>query len=88
MIKNFRLNPKGIIDKGAIKLAKKSLINSLENNGIEIKELLTPQIEAKFDELALAIIQEHGYKKLIAHGFKAYAKDKIISDVRLGFCLL
>lgn len=53
-----------------IQKAKNALIEISEKNGIQIQEILTPVVEKKLDGLLKAILQEHGYKKLVRLGLK------------------
>ena len=58
-------------DAAVIESAKAALIKAAVDNKIAINELLTPTIEEKFNELAKAILSEHGYTKLVKIGLLA-----------------
>ncbi len=75
MQKNIFKGIKNSADDFAAKKAKELLIKNIEENGINLTELLTPAVDAKLDELILAIIKEHGYAKLASVGLKAHSKD-------------
>jgi len=72
MLKKLVNGAKNAADDLAIKKAKKALIQSAEQSGINMTELLTPAIEEKFDDLARTIISEHGYVKLASMGLVAH----------------
>ncbi len=56
----------------AIKKLKESLIKGAEENGINMRELLTPAVDKKLEDLIQTIIDEHGYAKLASEGLKTY----------------
>lgn len=74
MLKKIFTGAKTMADDLAIKKIKEVLIKNAQQNGIQIKELMTPTIEEKFDDLARAIIHEHGYTKLVSMGWDQYTK--------------
>jgi len=57
-------------DELIMQKAKTALIDVSEKNGIQIQEILTPAVEKKLDGLLKAVLQEHGYKKLVSLGVK------------------
>ncbi len=65
--------PKKIKEKSddlIIQKVKTALIDISEKNDIQIREILTPAVEKKFDALIKTILEEHGYKKLAGLGLK------------------
>ncbi|MFN2359153.1 MAG: hypothetical protein ABR534_15595 [Desulfotignum sp.] len=74
MLKNIFKDIKNTSDGVAVKKMKASLIKGAEDNGINMRALLTPAVDKKLEDLIQTIIDEHGYKKLASEGLKTYSK--------------
>lgn len=64
MLKGIFSSAKNCANQIAISKAKTAMINAATNAGMDMDDLMTPAIDAKFNELAELIIEEHGLVKL------------------------